>query len=163
MSLLVRKIEQAKWLQNDILNGADVSADAITNCMKTKCNALSTWHIDNEEELDYAVLAIVAGHDHLDSIDVVWLSQEDLPERGLSVENSRGDTPLEEWADKHTDIVDLSYQSLGRLADCIVTCFREERVKRYTRSALKQLLRDAITSGRLNPDHLAGSLAAKLG
>lgn len=45
MTLLVRKINRAKWMQNDILSEQDVSADAITICMKTVGNTLSVWQI----------------------------------------------------------------------------------------------------------------------
>ena len=96
MSLLVRKIEKGKWLQNDILNGQEISADAITNCMKTIRNTLSTWHIANEEQIDDAVLAIVSAHQHLDTIDVVYISQDKLNKFGISMKNTPGQTPVDD-------------------------------------------------------------------
>src|SRR3989339_377771 len=133
MSLLIRKIDKAKWLQNDIVNGADISADAITNCMKTTKNTLSTWRVDNEQQVDRAVLAIVTGHQQLDTIDVVWIDQIQLEKEGIGFEHSPGITPVISLVDSHVDVVNLTYTSLGKIANCIVKCFSENKVKRYTR------------------------------
>jgi len=162
MALLVRKIDKSKWLQNDILRGEDVSADAITICMKTTRNTLSTWRIDNEAQLDDAVLAIVSAHQHLDTIDVVWMSQDQLREEGIDIKDVPGVTPIVDLVDNHVDIVDLTYKSLGKVAYCIVKCFSKNSVKRYTRTNLKKLLRTAIKSGRLEADRIASSISDKL-
>lgn len=162
MSLLVRKIDKSKWLQNDIVSGEDVSADAVTNCMKTSGNTLSTWCIDNEAQIDDAVLAIVSAHQHLDTIDVVWMSQDQLGEEGIIMQDAPGFTPVVDLVDNHVDIVDLTYKSLGKVAHCIVKCFSDNYVKRYTRGSLKKLLRTAIESGRLKAERIAQSVADKL-
>ena len=60
MSLLVRKINRAKWLQTDIAHGDDISADAITNCMKTTSNRLSVWEVESEARIEEAALAIAS-------------------------------------------------------------------------------------------------------
>lgn len=162
MSLLVRKIDKSKWLQNDIVSGEDVSADAVTNCMKTSGNTLSTWCIDNEAQIDDAVLAIVSAHQHLDTIDVVWMSQGQLGEEGIIMQDAPGLTPVVDLVDNHVDIVDLTYKSLGKVAHCIVKCFSDNYVKRYTRGSLIKLLRTAIASGRLEAEEIAPSVADKL-
>ncbi len=162
MSLLVRKIDKGKWLQTDIFNDEDVSADAITNCMKTTNNTLSTWHIENESELDNAVLAIISNHQHMDTIDVVWLNKENLHEQGISFKHTIGVTPVKSWSSRHVDIVDLNYRSLGRIASCVVKSFKETRVKRYTRGMLRKILKDAIESGHVDAGSLSPSLISKL-
>ncbi len=162
MSLLVRKIDKGRWLQNDILNGEDISADAITICMKTTNNTLSTWRIDNEAQIDEAVLAIVSGHQHLDAIDVAWLSQEQIKAEAISIQDTSGITPITALVDSHVHVVDLTYTSLGKIANCIVNCFLENSVRRYTRGMLIKLLRKAIESGRLEKEMLAPAVADKL-
>jgi hypothetical protein len=146
----VRKINQAKWLQNDIKNGADVSADAITNCMKTSRNTLSLWRIADEAQIEEAVLAIVAGADHLDAIDVAVMPSQRLTEAGLTVVASPGNTTVKSLVDTHADIQNLTYSSLGLVANCIVECFNENKVKRYTKGSLREILRRAIASGKLD-------------
>lgn len=162
MSLLVRKINKAKWLQNDIINGEDVSADAITNCIKTTSNTLSTWRIDTEAALDEAALAIVSSHQHLDTFDVVWVSQAQLETEGIRIQNTPGVTPIADLVDRHANVADLTYKSLGKVANCIVKCFLENKVRRYSVSQLKKLLRDAINSGKLQVERLEPSIADKL-
>lgn len=162
MPLLVRKIEKGKWLQKDILNGEVVSADAITNCMKTSKNTLSTWSVENEDQINDAVLAIVSVHQHLDTIDVVLLNQDNLAEIGIAFKQTPGATPVPTLVESHVDIVELSYQSLGKVADCIITCFKEEKVKRFTRGELKKILLKAIEADKLSIDAIAPDIASKL-
>ena len=162
MSLLIRKIDKGRWLQNDIVNGEDVSADAITNCLKTSGNTVSTWRIGNEAQIDDAVLAIVSAHQHLDAIDVVWISQDQLSEYGIIMQDTPGLTPVVDLVDNHVDIAKLTYKALGTVAHCIVKSFSDKNVKRYTRGSLKKLLRTAIESGRLDAERIASSVADKL-
>jgi len=162
MSLLVRKIDKAKWLQNDIKNGEDISADAITNCMKTSKNTLSAWQIDNDTEIDDAVLAIVSSHQHLDTIDVVYISKDRLDEDGLNMQRTLGRTPVRDLINNHIDIVNLTYKTLGDVAYNIVEAFCEQNVKRYTRGSLKKLLKKAIDSGRVDIEKLEPSISSKL-
>jgi hypothetical protein len=162
MPLLVRKIEKAKWLQNDVVNGQEVSADAITYCLKTTKNALSTWRVLEIDEIDEGVLAIVSGHEHLETIDIVCLDCSSLKSAGLKLQISQGTTPVANLADRHVDILELTYRSLGIIADQIVGEFRGDKVKRYTRNSLKTLLNEAIQKGRLKKDDLNESLREKL-
>lgn len=158
MPFLVRKINKAKWMQNDIISGHDVSADAITNCMKTSQNALSTWEITHEDDVANAVLAIVAGHQYLDTIDVVLLDPIWLKNMGINLKSSPGNTPVKELVNNHIDICNLTYHSLGSVAENIVRSFKEEKIKRYTRGDIKRLLSDAVKAGRLEKKDLYESI-----
>lgn len=162
MNLLVRKIDQAKWMQNDIIHGGDISADAITNCSKTTKNTLSTWKAKSEESLDDAVLAIVSGNKYLESIDVVILDAAELQASGLSLINSDGQTPIQDLVNAHVDIQNLTYKTIGKFADHVVNSFKQEKVKRYTKGKLKTILQEAIQSGRLDPSKIDTDLASKL-
>lgn len=99
MSLLVRKIEKAKWMQNDIVGSEDISADAITNCMKTTGNTLSTWQIPGDNEIPEAILAIVSGHQYLDTIDIVCLDRSSLEIQGIALQSTLGNTPIQDLID----------------------------------------------------------------
>ncbi|MBN1570613.1 MAG: hypothetical protein JXA73_22410 [Acidobacteria bacterium] len=151
MRLLVRKIEAAKWRQNDIINGAEVSADAITGSLKTASNSLSVWMIESESALNDAVLAFVAEGQHVESMDFAYFDQSALEAVGLQIVNSLGRTPIEDMKQSHRDIVALTYRSLGLMANIIVDCFRTEKTRRFTKLALQNLLREAIQNKRLNP------------
>lgn len=162
MTLYVRKITQAKWLQTKILDGEDPSADAITNCIKTKNNTLSVWTIAAEADLDQAVLAIVAAGENLDSIDVVIFSEQRIDELGISHTQTDGFTPVTSLVKTHIDLENLNYTSLGQVANCVTEAFRTNKVKRYTKAMLKNVLENAINSGILQLNSLNDSLKAKL-
>ncbi|MBF0475703.1 MAG: hypothetical protein HQK59_07690 [Deltaproteobacteria bacterium] len=162
MPFLVRKITKAKWMQGDIFNDADISADAVTNCLKTTQNALSTWQISSEDELPEAVLAIVSNSDNCDKIDVVCLDRDSLESQGIRLEQSQGITPVEELKNRHVDISGLTYRSLGTVANEIAQEIRQKRDVKYTKNDIKKLLGDAIANGRLQKENLSESLRNKL-
>ena len=162
MSLLVRKINKAKWLQVDISTTDDVSADAITNCLKTTKNTLSVWKIDTEEDLEQAVIALVANQDHLDTIDVVILQEDSLNEYNLNIVASPGDTPVESLVEAHRDIADLTFSRLGSVKDYIVERIRNEHIKRFTVGNLKKLIKKSIEDGLLKKEDLKESIQKKI-
>lgn len=150
MSFLVRKIEYSKWRQRNILEGEPASADAITGCMRTRGNKLSLWSIDNEVELEAAVLAIAAQSEHLDTIDVLCIDLSLIQDKGLRLEPSAGLTPYTAFKEKHTDIIDLDYKLLGVMAEVIIESIRRDQRKQFTRSDLKKIITSAVEAGKVN-------------
>ncbi len=162
MPELARKIDRGKWLQFDIKNNEDVSADAITICMKTQGNKLSVWEIETDVQIDEAALAIVAGQDRLDTIDVVLFSTDSILSKDIEIDESKGITRVKDLVDTHKDIIQLSYSKLGTIADVIVEQFKLDKIKRYTTSDQKELLKNAIVNGRLMKDDLPEAVRKKL-
>ncbi len=162
MPLLIRKISKAKWYQVDIENDDNVSADAVTNCLKTTKNNLSVWRIESEDDLDQAVLALVSNQDHLDTIDVVILEESSIIDYKLNIVASPGDTPVESLIDAHRDISDLTYTNLGHVKDHIVERIRSHKLKRYTIGSLKKILIKAIEDGLLSKNDLKESVQKKI-
>lgn len=162
MSFLVRKINKAKWYQIDIMESDEVSADAITNCLKTSKNTLSVWHIETEEDLEKAVLAIVANQDHLDTIDVVILDEPSLNNYNLSIVASPGETPVISLIEAHRDIAELNFTKLAQVKEHIVKRIRNQKLKRYTVSSLKKILTNAINDGLLRKEDLNESIRQKI-
>ena len=162
MSRLVRKIEKAKWMQIDILHDEDVSADAITNCLKTTANTLSVWEVGDESLGSDAVVAMASHFDCLETIDIVLLCPDALGKAGLEVKPPAGTTALAEFAANHCDVVRLTYRRLGELARVIVGEFRADRVQRYTKGQLRTLLRGAVANGRININDLRESVKRKV-
>jgi hypothetical protein len=154
MCLFVRKIDRSKWLQNDIRQGERVSADAITHCMKTQNNTLSVWQIEADDNVDEAVLAIVAGHQHLESIDVITLTPAYLAQAGIEYTASKGRTPVTDLAETHINLIQLTYEKLGVIAYHVVDRIVQERIVRYTKGTQKEMLKQAIHQGRLSLEDL---------
>ncbi len=161
MPFWVHKIAETKWRQNRVFEGEDFSADAITS-MRTRNNTLSMWEIANPSQLDDATLAIISAGDKLDSIDVVMLDPIDIIHAGLLVEKTEGRTALQGFTAKHYDIEELTYTSLGTVAQIIVNAIGNDRTERYTIAHLKRLLRAAIDAGRIRPNDLNEGIKSKL-
>jgi len=151
---LIRKINRSKWFQIDIISNNDVSADAITNCLKTTKNTLSVWAIESEDDLNNAILAIVSNQDHIETIDVILLNDSELREQGITIIASSGNTPIESLRNIHRDLTELTFSKLGIIKEHIVERIRNEKLKRFTKGKLKKLLKDAIEKGFLELDDL---------
>jgi len=149
-------------MQNDICNGGDISSDAITSCMRTQNNTLSTWLVPNELEVDTAVLAIVSSLDHLATIDIVCLSQSQLEDNGLLIKESDGFTRVAHLVKSHRDITEITYTSLGIIAEQIKQEITGNKVKRYTVKNVKNLLLKAISCGTIIKSELPEDIRKKL-
>ena len=162
MSLLIRKIDRNNWIRADTVPH-ETPADAITRgCMKTKDNTLSVWEAQDENKIDEAVLAIVSACHHLEAIDIVQIDREHLEENEIDCRETDGDTPVKDLVNTHIDLSNLAYKELGIIAYHILDKFRQDKVKRYTKTDLKQILKDAIEKQRLEIDELKEFIREKL-
>ena len=162
MKRLVRKIERAKWMQNDVLNGASPSADAVNGSLRTRNNTLSVWQIETLDELEDAVIAFVCQGEHLDSIDVVTFSELSLSEHQLEFRKIPAQTPHRGFADRHCDICELNYDSLGRFSRIIIDSLRSDEIVRFTHKRLKDLVKQAAEDGRVAVEELSGRIASAI-
>ncbi|MBN1970225.1 MAG: hypothetical protein JW870_12725 [Candidatus Delongbacteria bacterium] len=163
MALLVRMINRNKWPQNGDDEVFEIPSDAITNCLKSTRNTLSVWKIEMEDDLDEAVLALVANFQHLESIDVIVLDGEDLVKANVKCEKTKGITPVKDLEDTHFDLCDLNYFSVGLVAEHIAKRIKCDKIKRYNQGALKRILKAAIAANRLKLEDLTESVAKKIG
>lgn len=162
MSFLIRKINRAKWFQVDVLNDDDVSADAITNCLKTTKNTLSVWHITTEDEIENAILALVSRQDHLETIDVIMLKESSINNYNIKIDATPGDTPIESLVQSHRDLADLTFSKIEYLKNHIVDRIRKDKLLRFTVGSLKKLLKTAIEDDKLMIEDLRGSVQKKI-
>lgn len=164
MSLLVRRINRAKWEQIKDHPSGDVSADAITNCLKTINNDLSVWRIEAREKLEDALLALITGAatEKLSTLHIVIINEGVLLEKGLKLNNSDGDTLVKDLVQTHKDISGLSYTSLGDVKDLILHCLKAEETScTFTKVTLRDILKDAIANGRIQVEQLNAELIKK--
>ncbi|MBD3267527.1 hypothetical protein GF373_12740 [bacterium] len=162
MTFVIRKIEINKWMQTPILQGQSPSADAITNCMKTTNNTLSLWDIQDENEVEDAVLAIASQLDHLDTFDILVIEKSLIQEKALSLKSTEGKTPYKDFSNRHIDVANLDLDSLGRMAKVIIESIRQNRQKRFTTSNLKRILADGIIQGKIQKTDIKENLLRKL-
>lgn len=153
MPLLIRRINRAKW---ECIEANDVSADAITNCLKTYQNDLSVWRINSETELDDAILALITGakQTKLSTLHYVIINEEIVTNKGLNLKTTLGDTSAECLKEKHRDISNLTYTKLGIIKDIILESIRKNDSNFLTKVQLRKLIKEAIESGKLLKEKL---------
>ncbi|PEZ88014.1 hypothetical protein CN374_16150 [Bacillus cereus] len=164
MAFLIRKMARSKWPQENFMEMDinDLSADAITSCLRTSSNTLSTWEIESMENLEDAVLALVAASQKIDTMFVVSIDKEKIINNGFQIEETPGQTLVEDLIETHKDVSGLTYQTIGKFASVMLESLHEEQVHRFTASKLKKILISAIESGRLDKEALNEDMRKKL-
>ena len=154
---LVRKITRAKWSGGQGLADGEIPTDAVTADLRTQRNSLSFWQCptDEDDELDDLALAIATGRDFLDTVEFVWLDDDELMDDGLTLNETPGRTPVTELSESHVDVTQLDYLRLGTVARHISTAIEENRYRRLTRRSVKNLIADAMEQDRVDLDALS--------
>ena len=137
MAYYVRKIARTKWQEQPLSNDATeaekevkkVSADAITNCTKTTENKLSLWRVEEKSETIEDIIPLITGFDRPDTCDVIYISEDDLLEEGLTIEQSSKDanTPIEELKKFHYNAVVSDYEGLGKFAKVVLKSLKNHK------------------------------------
>lgn len=122
---------------------------------------MSFWRCTSEadDDLTATALAIAAGRDKIDKLEIVWLVASDLQADGQTLKNTDGRTPLKALIKRHVDICQLDYVRLGRIADRVVSAMDADQYLRFTPSSVKQLLVNAVSQNRI----VLGDLKGKTG
>ena len=141
----------------------EIPADAVTIDLRTRDNSLSFWQCNSgrADEIDNAALAIAAGRERLDKLEIIWLDEEKVRADGQALRDSEGRTPVSDMVDSHIDLVDLNYNLLGVVARRVVNAIEENRYRRLTRTRVKRLIASAIEQGRISANLLSDKLRAE--
>ena len=98
-------------------------------------------------------LAIVAGQDHIETIDVILFSENELLNEFI-IKPTSGRTPISDLRNSHRDISNLTYERLGIIKDFVLDSFKKKRTIRFTEKKLIKILKEAINHNRLNYEDL---------
>ena len=125
MPILIRRISRTQWPTTFTTQEDDVSADAITNCLRTYTNALSFWEIANNSDLIKAIIALVSGpkQEKFSGIHVVSIDTNNPLLSELTVVPSLGDTTIVPLKEDHRDITNLTYNKIGIIKKLILEAF----------------------------------------
>lgn len=164
MSFLIRKITRSKWPRENYesLTSNDISADAVTSCLRTTRNTLSTWEVSSTQEINEAILALVSGFERIDTIDIVIIEKQELLDKGFELINTPGLTPVVDLVETHIDISSLNYASIGGFSEIMIECLKSEKVLRYNKKKLINILEEAIKAGRVEKEKLKDGVLEKL-
>lgn len=156
MKYVARKISPAKWRSKADMETEDISADAVTGCLRTSRNTLSVWQCTlDEADVAEVILALGSEMERLDTINVVLIEKSSLEEEGLALEATLGKTPVEDLRSRHMDIVNLNMTKLCFLAREIAPKVRNNSdCYRFKATRVRQLIVEAIQNGRLELDSL---------
>lgn len=164
MSKLIRKINRNNW-PDELSDISAIGADAITQCMRTKGNAMSVFEISSEDLIDEAFLALASNAlvYKLETFDVVAMEPEHISALGLNLIQTLGQTTVESLRKTHYDIPDICYGKLGPIAYHIFECVQHGHVTRRTKGELKKIIRKAVTECRLDPTTLSDGVQQDIG
>ncbi len=161
---LARMITRHKWRLKDGLALDEIPADAITADLRTADNTLSFWQCGEatESEVSEAVLAIAAGRDRVQKLDIVWILTDELESDGQRIRLKKGRTPVAGLSKRHVDVCHLDYRRLGRIGDRVATAIRQEQWKRFRKREIVDLLATAVQNGRLAEADLTEKIQREL-
>lgn len=149
MSYLLRKISRKKWDQNVKATAEEITADAVTCCIKTFSNTLSVWHspVDDFDSKQVRILiyALASTMDRPDAIDLVWLSEDELLSLGIEIEETDGDSKCESANLLHRDLAKLRHKELGLVGVHIIEQLEHKKYyKRITRAQIIKVMLEAV-------------------
>ncbi|HCB0506775.1 TPA: hypothetical protein MYN45_004210 [Klebsiella variicola subsp. variicola] len=121
MSYYIRRVNSEFWEDELPKDGyLSMPVDGITNCCKTFSNTLSIWKADSLDIYDASnkklLAAIALVYDRPRPLTFIFLTDEELSSIGLILDETPGDTPVEDYRPKHRDICSLTLDTIGKLA-----------------------------------------------
>ncbi|OMD64651.1 hypothetical protein BSK62_16915 [Paenibacillus odorifer] len=152
MPLLIRKITRSKWPSENYLEVEvdTLSADAISSCLRTSNNTLSTWEVESKDQIEEAVLALACSAQRIENVDVIFMDRDEVADFGFVIIPTPGKTVVDDLVRHHYDICNLNYKSIGGFASLILKSFHEEKHLRFTASKVKAIIRKAVEDERVN-------------
>jgi hypothetical protein len=154
---MIRKIEGPKWEKYDITNGIDsISADLITKDLRTESDTLSLWCPDDDSSscIEDAVLALVCSSKSksIESIDIIKIDRKAIESKGLSLRQTEGNTCYHSYKNKHYDLINLTYKSIGCFAELIIE--NKGSIKRIERNKLKSIISSGVVAKKIIKEDL---------
>ena len=160
MPFLVRKINKRdqfpKLIDKECVE--DIYADVPTCEFRTTNGSLSTWLIENLEDIDNAVLAIAVSSSQISKMDFIIIDTEVLAKNGLEYKQTYAgmELPIADLQNTHYDILDISLKKLISCTNVYKSIYSQEKddeeqfIKRFTEAEIKEILKKAISENRVD-------------
>ena len=144
-------ISRAKWERKEWMSEGEISADAVTADLRTQNNKLSFWRCGTgtEKEIENVALAIAAGRDKIDKVEIVLINDKDLENDGQIIKASDGRTPVGSMVKLHVDMIRLDYYHLGKVARRVSSAIAANQCRRVPKKRVETLLMTAITRSKV--------------
>lgn len=173
MSYMIRKFSRGKWEPHGECPAdvSQLSADALTSCLRTSGNTLSLWQTESSDwgEFDDVLAAICSTLDGPSRVDLVLLPEDEVCTiKDVQLANVMGCTAAnDEINQKHYDIKNLKHSSISEFAELVIETLRSDKadamVKRFNEKSVLRLVKHFIDQGKLDPGSLSDRWREKLG
>ena len=153
---MARKITRAKWETKQGFADGEIQADAVTADLRTQENSLSFWQCGDGTtgEVEKAALALAAGFERVDKLEIVWISEDELRADGQNWAETAGQTPVTDLNNLHVDLSRLDFVRLGKVANRVATAIADRRYRRLSKGCVTNLLASAVRQDRVKLDAL---------
>lgn len=162
--MLVRVFKQEqmdKWTTS-IEKNEVATADALMQ-WEVKNDELSFWKLE-DENVDQAALAWTSNRDCVKGVFLIFLDESYLINMNINVDStSPGATPVEDLKEKHCNLVDLDFWSMGFLSEHLTNQIKNNKMKYLCESEIKNLFKEAIESSRVPIEALKSKLQKNIG
>lgn len=163
MSFLVRKIATPYWRDDfDWLQVDEIPADRVTGKktdLRTDNNTLSFWTAETNEQLEDVALALASDFSRLEGFGIAWVESDAITGEGIRIQGKRGNTKVEDLADRHVDAVELDLRRLAIIAGRLAVAVRESGTfYDFTASEVATLLANAVVQKRVRVENLKKDL-----
>ena len=167
MSFYVRKVTKSKWPKTveGVKSPDDLDAELFLGEFMPEKNQLSFWLVDSIDELQNAVIAIALTPKatSIQKVDVVWVEEDTIDKLDLKTKCSGGDTAARKFAGLHREICELTYSSLGTIANEVFTAIHNEgQSKRISKSEMELFLKEALKNKIIDLDFCSEDMKEKL-
>ena len=129
MSYLVRKIKPSlwpDWEHTRINNIFELSADTITNDLKTTDNTLSLWEIESLDEMKDIAVAMATTRDEIQDFLIIAIPKNSI-EKIIKIENNDlGQTAFFKYKNNHYDMVAMTFYEINEFASLICETLKDK-------------------------------------
>jgi hypothetical protein len=160
MDFVAKKINIGLWKDNiKFLKPHGIMADPVTDSFKTDFNKLSFWECSSLEE---GALEIAVCFSKLGPCDVIIFKKDELKSLDFKLERSFYKyTPIEQFRERHFDMVDLTLKDLVRLSLNFAKKISAKKGNNYCiydKNKLLDLVLSAVKDNRISAENLKSEM-----
>ncbi len=148
MREFLRTTRQGRWYTYpvvDWLGEDELQGDALSDIM-VKDGRLSVFSVASDADRQRVAVALAANREDITTMDYAVFADSRLRELGITVQQTKGDTPDETVNELHYELGNLTVERLALLTRIVYAGDH----KRIRRRQIKELLSEAARSRRLD-------------
>lgn len=144
----LRKVRRGKWVKHPVADWPEDSGlhcDALDDMQTNECS-LSVYAIMDAVDRKRVAVALAATREKIAVMDYAVFEGSGLKSLGITIRQTKGDTPDMAVNEMHYDLGNLTVKRLAQLTE-IVSAGEHKRIPQQD---IKTSLYDAVRDGRLN-------------